>query len=72
MSGSPTRVKASESGTTASSSSIPASMVGQLVEHTHTATNLAESPNITDGVAGCAGCKAEIDSTQGGTVVAFG
>jgi hypothetical protein len=75
MSGSPTRVNASESGQTASSStSIPASLVGQIVNHTHTGTGSPSlgTPNLPDGVTQCAGCEAEIDSTQGGTVVAFG
>jgi hypothetical protein len=46
----------------------PASLIGLGGQ------GLTQAGGVTlkNGVAECAGCDAEIDSTQGGTVVAFG
>jgi len=59
---------ASENGPKPTSTTAPASLIGLGGQ------GLTQAGGVTlqNGVAECAGCDQEIDSTQGGTVVAFG
>jgi hypothetical protein len=62
-------VKVPEHGPNAMGTTAPASLIGLGGQ---TAMTMAGGVSLTDGVTECAGCNQEIDSTQGGTVVAFG
>lgn len=59
---------ASDNAPKATSTTAPASLIGLGGQ------GLTQAGGVTlkNGVAECAGCDQEIDSTQGGTVVAFG
>jgi hypothetical protein len=63
-----TRVTAPDNGPKPTSTTAPASLIGLGGQ------GLTQAGGVTlkNGVAECAGCSEEIDSTQGGTVVAFG
>jgi hypothetical protein len=62
------RPTAPEDGPKPTTTTAPASLIGLGGQ------GLTQAGGVTlnNGVAECAGCHAEIDSTQGGTVVAFG
>lgn len=62
-------VTAPEHGPNGTTTTAPASLIGLGGQ---TGMTMAGGVSLTDGVTECAGCKHQIDSTQGGTVVAFG
>ena len=58
-----------EHGPNGTTTTAPASLIGLGGQAGMT---MAGGVSLTNGVTECAGCQQEIDSTQGGTVVAFG